>query len=442
MTVILFGGDDSDLALAVTHYVTKAGNDGTGDGSVGNPWLTIHKALTTVPAGSVIGVGAGVYQETSGGGYLNVTRQFASRTYVRSLTGFAGDVVIMGASDATNNTLIGSGASNIRFRNLTFTMRVGTNAYAVRWANSSNIEFYTCNFQVVSDAGGTRSGIGIQTSGATALSGGVVSGCAFTQNGTNNAYGASLAGWTAGNTIAVTFENCRAHMVHNCLYLNGGDYVVRGGVFHSDAVHAIRFGADSDTGGNATTATVSDIVARSGTGHAFLFGNGVASGRLTNSILIGGDYGVVLKESTGHSVSGCTIYAGTSAGVYFKASNTCSVTGNTIHADQAGAFAVRYARGDTGNRSQGCTFTGNTIHLSEQARLYDFAPNGIALDDTGGTTVFNSQSVNISSNVAGPYGTINAVTGITTKSNALTQWAGYGGGTNDNASKFGGVNYA
>lgn len=48
-------------AGAATYYVTKAGNDTTGDGSVGTPWLTITKAAATVASGDTNSVllGAG-----------------------------------------------------------------------------------------------------------------------------------------------------------------------------------------------------------------------------------------------------------------------------------------------------------------------------------------------------------------------------------------------
>jgi len=48
-----------------SYYVAKTGNDGTGDGSAGNPWLTIDKAGETVRAlGSTIYVLAGSFVET------------------------------------------------------------------------------------------------------------------------------------------------------------------------------------------------------------------------------------------------------------------------------------------------------------------------------------------------------------------------------------------
>ena len=42
---ITFYGDKNDTAT-VTRYVSTSGNDTTGDGSNGNPWATVHKALT------------------------------------------------------------------------------------------------------------------------------------------------------------------------------------------------------------------------------------------------------------------------------------------------------------------------------------------------------------------------------------------------------------
>jgi len=52
-------------ANATDYYIATTGNDGTGDGSVGNPWLTLYKATNTVAAGAhTIHVAAGTYTET------------------------------------------------------------------------------------------------------------------------------------------------------------------------------------------------------------------------------------------------------------------------------------------------------------------------------------------------------------------------------------------
>ncbi len=52
------------LSGQTTYYIDPAGHDDTGDGSVGNPWLTLRKATTTVTTGNTIHVNAGTYVET------------------------------------------------------------------------------------------------------------------------------------------------------------------------------------------------------------------------------------------------------------------------------------------------------------------------------------------------------------------------------------------
>lgn len=52
-------------SFAATYYVSPAGNDATGNGTVGNPWKTLYKATSTVTAsGNIIHVMAGTYTET------------------------------------------------------------------------------------------------------------------------------------------------------------------------------------------------------------------------------------------------------------------------------------------------------------------------------------------------------------------------------------------
>lgn len=53
-------------AQAATYYVSKSGNDSTGNGSSGNPWLTIQKAANTAVAGDTVIVRAGIYSDQSG----------------------------------------------------------------------------------------------------------------------------------------------------------------------------------------------------------------------------------------------------------------------------------------------------------------------------------------------------------------------------------------
>lgn len=49
-----------------TYYIDPAGNDGTGNGSIGNPWKSLFKACNSVSGnGDIIHVNAGTYTETS-----------------------------------------------------------------------------------------------------------------------------------------------------------------------------------------------------------------------------------------------------------------------------------------------------------------------------------------------------------------------------------------
>ena len=73
------------VASATTYYVAKTGNDTTGDGSSGNPWLTIQHAVTTVSASNTIIVRDGTYNEN-----VNVNKRLTIRaenpTYATTVT--------------------------------------------------------------------------------------------------------------------------------------------------------------------------------------------------------------------------------------------------------------------------------------------------------------------------------------------------------------------
>ena len=60
-------------------YVATNGNDGSGNGSSGNPWATITHAVDTVPDGSTVLVRPGTYF-----GRVSLRRVFATGITVRS----------------------------------------------------------------------------------------------------------------------------------------------------------------------------------------------------------------------------------------------------------------------------------------------------------------------------------------------------------------------
>jgi len=55
-----------------TYYVATTGNDTTGNGSAGTPWLTLTKAESSASDGDTVNVGAGIFQEAT---YLTVAKQ-------------------------------------------------------------------------------------------------------------------------------------------------------------------------------------------------------------------------------------------------------------------------------------------------------------------------------------------------------------------------------
>lgn len=79
-------------AIAATYYVTKAGDDGTGNGSVGTPWKTFTKAASITAAGDTVMIGDGDYEEypvetTDGTGVARITYQAINQGMV-SVRGF------------------------------------------------------------------------------------------------------------------------------------------------------------------------------------------------------------------------------------------------------------------------------------------------------------------------------------------------------------------
>jgi hypothetical protein len=54
------------LQAQTTYYIDPGGNDGTGTGTIGNPWKSLYKACNSVSgSGDIIHVNAGTYTETN-----------------------------------------------------------------------------------------------------------------------------------------------------------------------------------------------------------------------------------------------------------------------------------------------------------------------------------------------------------------------------------------
>ena len=111
---------------APAYHVAKSGNNTTGDGSAGNPWLTIAYALTQMNGGDRLLIHAGVYAERIS---INERLRGPSKGKMTVIKSFGdGEVVIDGgASSTTVFDLVNTG--NIKVEGLT--IRNGT-GYGLR----------------------------------------------------------------------------------------------------------------------------------------------------------------------------------------------------------------------------------------------------------------------------------------------------------------------
>jgi hypothetical protein len=126
-----------------TKYISPTGNDTTGDGSSGNPYLTMTKALTVVSAGDTISLLAGTYTSTN----WPVQKLFTSINVVG--TGI-GSTIFDGTGMAaaaycgiieTGGTLSFSG---IRFQN--FDLSTGNAFVLFRISEGINLSIHDCLF--------------------------------------------------------------------------------------------------------------------------------------------------------------------------------------------------------------------------------------------------------------------------------------------------------
>jgi parallel beta-helix repeat protein len=107
-------------AAGSTWYVDDSGNDGTGDGSSGNPWATIQHAIDTATAGDTVYVNDGNYTEN-----VTVNKALA----IQSVNGASVTTIT-----AANNTLnvFNITADNISISGFTISGATGGSAAGIR----------------------------------------------------------------------------------------------------------------------------------------------------------------------------------------------------------------------------------------------------------------------------------------------------------------------
>jgi hypothetical protein len=130
-------------------HVSKSGNDGSGDGSYGSPYLTISHAYDQVASGGgvTVWVNEGTYAENDGNGYFLK----ASDTYTAPLViqAVPNNRVVWTAASSSYILRFNGSNSNVVFKGIEFVPLSGTTTFL--YANSgggsiSNFSFIECFF--------------------------------------------------------------------------------------------------------------------------------------------------------------------------------------------------------------------------------------------------------------------------------------------------------
>jgi parallel beta-helix repeat protein len=425
------------------YYVRKTGNDTTGDGSTGNPWLTIDKAYRTVSIGGghTINVGDGTYAENNGSGLWTINRNFAAEVVIQAENGSAGAVTITGSSHATYNVLTAGTCANHTFRYVTFAVRPGSlKAFApnvsVASLTVSNLTFDACRFTGVDESGGYP----IQF--ATGAAGSTVS-ITFTDCSIDQPRADSNAAvhYTTGsnNTVTLTFTRCTVTSTTRTIMVQAPGAVVvniTGGTWSGAgaAKVGVLLGVDGNTGNGVSGGTITGATLSTTVSHTLLLGAGASGVTVSGCRIVGGDHAVVLKSASSCTVERNTLVGGTLATVLLKGASNCTVRNNHITAAAAGEAAISNYDGAATYVSSGCTITGNTVVATGTAEALEWDANG----DANGASPASGDNV-IDANVYAVSGTANfgdvmGTNNIASLAALRAAWASYGDGTNDDNS--------
>jgi parallel beta-helix repeat protein len=415
-----------------TYYVRKGGNDG-GTGATGDPWLTVHKGISTMAAGDTLYIGDGDYLEDSGSGYLFISKTFTTATVtIRGESGNAAAVTITGASGTSYCTMIQvASTSRLVFEDLTFYMRVKeNNSGALRIARAVNpLTFNRCIFTGLTDpASASRAALYISNA-ASGVSNVDFNNCSFAMVGADPGY----AVWFnkgAGAIDAITFTDCTASAVTYAFRAVGGSNIsiIRGSYTNTGAGAAIVYGVDGDTNTYTASGTITGAAIQSPASHSLLIGAGCDGVTAQNNTIIGGDYGVVVKSCVNVTVQNNTITGGTSGSLYFKGSTASSATGNTI-SNGVGGACISASQNASAVKVQNITITGNKVKASGASSIFNWGGDA---DDAGGCVIDKNV---YSPKSATKFGVVRADAHVLSLAELRAAWAGYGDGSNDGGSR-------
>lgn len=428
-----------------TIYVRTTGNDTTGTGLTGAPYLTLKKALSVAANGDTILLGDGTYAEDSGGGaagYLNITQTFTSRITITSESGTPGKVIVKGSS-STANAINFNGAQNMWYDLITFEAQSATVNQAIRFAGGAEgrLIFTRCEFVAYSSGSQTNMAVKATWSAASVSHDPIVfERCTFRQIGPNNAGGMffDFAPSDGIGTARVEVRSCVFNMAGRSMQLPGMAVWILDNVCTSwmptSTDTCFVLGVDGTTGRPAS-GIVAGNTFRSRGGHGAVLGAGCDGVLFANNRVYGGDgvttgQGLVVKQATNVRVERNIITSGYLSGLYFKAATNCQAFDNTIFNEFPTSSAIKVGVDPVNSAvCSGIVVRRNYVHAIAGPVL-DWASSS---GDSGGSVcdenVYNVTGTATLGSVRGT--TVSTLTGL------RAAWGGYNRSGNDRNSQRG-----
>lgn len=424
-------------------YVRTTGNDSTGTGATGAPYLTLKKALTVAVAGDYILLGDGAYAEDSGSGSLNITNAPASNIVIAPESGVPGKVIITGVSGVYG--IILSNAQNLHFDAITFEAHASATTAAMRlvYTTQAAVRFTRCTFRARSVSGSTA--LCVASSWASSPSFPVNNftwdSCTFEQIGPYAA-GGMLLDNSSGTGVAsnIRIQGCEFMMGNwACRLLGITNALIEDNrmTTFSPLVsgHAFQFGVDGATGA-ACSGVVSGNTFRTLNSHAAVIGAGCNGVLVVGNKFYGGDnssagQGLVVKSCQNVRIEKNIIHSGYLSGLYFKGATDCQAFDNIVYNRHATSAALRVQQNPepSGTACARLVVRRNYFH----ATIGQVLNVGTSADDSGGS--YYDENVYAAVGTA-TLGTVRG-TSLTTHGDLRTGWAGYNRPNNDRQSNLG-----
>ncbi|MCK6401260.1 MAG: hypothetical protein L6Q74_05015 [Sphaerotilus natans subsp. sulfidivorans] len=431
-----------------TIYVRKTGDDTTGTGATGAPYLTLAKALSVAVATDVILMGAGTYPEnstvnntgqTAGNGYLTLTNKVPASIITISTESGERDVVI---ANASSNYVFAVGAvSNLWFDNITFQSATGAVQGVIRLlgAAMSNLIFSRCRIRVVSASGATNSCvISAWGSGTFVISGITFNNCSLEQIGHWPSAGLNLENIT-GTVSEIALIDSDVRVAAFALRVKGVQgFKESGNRFNSfsplSASTAFQLGEDAATGVAASgVSSASHVYAHAG--HAAVIGGGVEGYLNVNGTFWGGNHsangqGLVIKNANNWRLQDVAIHGGYLSGLYYKAATNGVADRCTVINHYSTSPALRVGVNNENNSKVKNVAFRRGVIWARSGTLFGW--EGTTGDAGGGVCDQNAYHVSGSATLGSIRGTA-----VTDMASIRAAWAGYSTQSNDRSSRVG-----